>query len=721
MPDVRSNDQDADGDSLTVDVVTPPSHGSLEETGEGRFVFRPVAGFVGSDHFVYRVSDGRGGADTATVHLYVANRTYYVDPAGDDSRTGTSPEAAWRTLERAEAHLAGSRTAMPGDVVLLRRGAVFSGSLRIRASGVPGRPVVVGAYGEGARPVIQGSSGVTGWTRVSGSTYKAPAPGPPAYVYADGQRLTAARYPNTGWLRTDGGSRDHLLDAELTAPAGTYDGALVRIHSVNWAFETARVARHTRGRLDYEMPLRYYTAPNDWGYFLEGLQSMLDAPGEWWFDARAGELHVRFPDGREPASTDVRVANVARPLWVSGNHVVVDGLEVRHATEFAIALSYLNHHVVVRDCEVSEAFRGIRGFADDVAVLECDIHDTYDMAIGLDGLRNRVERNRIHHVSMAHGLGAPSWGHFGVALNGSDSVARHNEIDEVGYIALTVSGQNQILEENVVRRGCAILNDGAGISFDGTEGVTIRRNIVSETLGAPESMSSTQVNAWRIAFNIYFGDKNITNTTVEDNVVFDATTGIHIDHSLRSRGNAVTGNLVFGHRWGITFSDYSNYTLNDTGNNCRPAYDDRLLRNTVFSLGPEDRPLHILEVYCLDWVRWGEFDENRYLHPYSTSVVYRHDFQSPRAEWRPGMFGALHEHFTLDQWKAEPVGLDARSTGFDLPWRRDPTPDNVRLLVNPRRGARRVVLEGEWMGVDGTPVGPAVDLPPFTGRIVLRR
>ncbi|MCU1347750.1 MAG: hypothetical protein JWO56_780, partial [Acidobacteria bacterium] len=70
--DPRGNDFDPDGDPLTVTAVTSPSHGTATIILSGHYVeYQPDAGFVGTDTFIYTVSDGRGGAATATVTITV--------------------------------------------------------------------------------------------------------------------------------------------------------------------------------------------------------------------------------------------------------------------------------------------------------------------------------------------------------------------------------------------------------------------------------------------------------------------------------------------------------------------------------------------------------------------------------------------------------------------------------------------------------------------------
>ena len=77
--------------------------------------------------------------------------TYYVDcAAGSDAALGASPAAAWRTVAKVSAS-----TFAPGDAILLRRGAECVGTLSPKGSGEDGRPIRLGAYGEGRLPQVR--------------------------------------------------------------------------------------------------------------------------------------------------------------------------------------------------------------------------------------------------------------------------------------------------------------------------------------------------------------------------------------------------------------------------------------------------------------------------------------------------------------------------------------------------------------------------------------
>jgi DNA/RNA endonuclease G (NUC1) len=71
---VRANDGDVDGDTLTVTAVTQGTNGAVAITNSGVDVsYTPNANFFGTDSFTYTVSDGNGGSDTATVNITVTN------------------------------------------------------------------------------------------------------------------------------------------------------------------------------------------------------------------------------------------------------------------------------------------------------------------------------------------------------------------------------------------------------------------------------------------------------------------------------------------------------------------------------------------------------------------------------------------------------------------------------------------------------------------------
>jgi VCBS repeat-containing protein len=73
---VLANDTDANGDPLTVNLVSGPANGSLTLNADGSFSYTPDANFFGQDTFTYVANDGEFDSDPVTV-------TITVDPVND--------------------------------------------------------------------------------------------------------------------------------------------------------------------------------------------------------------------------------------------------------------------------------------------------------------------------------------------------------------------------------------------------------------------------------------------------------------------------------------------------------------------------------------------------------------------------------------------------------------------------------------------------------------
>ena len=71
---MRANDTvTAPIDVRTAELVAGPARGTLSFNADGSFTYTPAANFSGTDAFTYRLRDGIGVTNTATVTLNVAN------------------------------------------------------------------------------------------------------------------------------------------------------------------------------------------------------------------------------------------------------------------------------------------------------------------------------------------------------------------------------------------------------------------------------------------------------------------------------------------------------------------------------------------------------------------------------------------------------------------------------------------------------------------------
>jgi hypothetical protein len=72
VPGVLGNDDDADGDRMTIDVVQEPAHGNLNERDDGSFRYKAEKGFGGTDTWRYRVWDGFAWSNSVIVTMDVS-------------------------------------------------------------------------------------------------------------------------------------------------------------------------------------------------------------------------------------------------------------------------------------------------------------------------------------------------------------------------------------------------------------------------------------------------------------------------------------------------------------------------------------------------------------------------------------------------------------------------------------------------------------------------
>ena len=121
---VLTNDSDIDGDNVSVDnIVTQLAHGSIQINPNGTIQYTPAANFHGTDSFTYRVSDGKGGFDDATVSI-VVNSVNDAPVAVADSGTTTEDMAITLAVTTNDSDIDGDAVAVSRIATAPANGAV---------------------------------------------------------------------------------------------------------------------------------------------------------------------------------------------------------------------------------------------------------------------------------------------------------------------------------------------------------------------------------------------------------------------------------------------------------------------------------------------------------------------------------------------------------------------------------------------------------------------
>lgn len=573
--------------------------------------------------------------------------TYYVSPTGNDANAGTSTTAPWRTIDRVNQLGAGLNA---GDQVLFQRGGVYRGKLTISDSGTPGSPMVVGAYGTGADPVITGSVAVTGWTVYSGNIWQATVAQDVKYVYYDGALQTLARYPNTGWLRTDNASSTSTVDAALTQGSGYFTGATLVLRTTNWSYDTARVTAHTGTTLTHTSTGNTMGA-QQWGYFLRNKLNLLDAAGEWYYDKATDKLYIWCPSNANPNSHLVEAAVLDNGIYMGWQRHDwrIQNLQFRHQTDASLRMSG-TYNVEVSNCSFTDTYQTIRSTGSEQNFHHLTISDTYGTAVMLLDNNSTFAHCTLTDIALHPGLGESNWGYFGIRSTGSGMTFTDNEVTGTGYIGMVIE-QDALIERNVVKQALAILNDGGGIAIDNADGLVMRNNLVMDMVGNTESVAPEHTSFFPICHGIYFGNISIKNTLVQHNTVANCLgSGIHVDHTMVSTGNQIKDNVLFNNTVQLSISDFSN--CNGPGATAPyhvPAFNDVYTGNVMYALSVDQLCMRQYHVYSANWVDYGTFNNNYYFNPYNDRSILQFN-----------TYAGVMKYFSLERWQAE-RGEDAGS------------------------------------------------------------
>ncbi len=173
------NATDPDDDTLYWSVITPPLHGSATASGTGfskDIGYTPTANYNGSDSFIVRISDHKGGFASITVNVTITpvTDTYYVD------NTHSCLDAGAGTLIQPFCTIGkGASVAFAGDIVHVLFGT-YAETVTIPNSGVDGNPVTFEAD---AGVVVSGAAG----NSINGGAFRIVSK---SYIVVDGFTVT---------------------------------------------------------------------------------------------------------------------------------------------------------------------------------------------------------------------------------------------------------------------------------------------------------------------------------------------------------------------------------------------------------------------------------------------------------------------------------------------------------------------------------------------------
>lgn len=546
-----------------------------------------------------------GAAAAALCAVTAHAATYYVNTnSWGDSNPGTSSVFPWKTIAKVNS------TAVAGDTVLFYRGGVWNETLQVKSG------ITYGAYGSNSpKPVISGSRDVSGltWTRYqpdkniwvavtngSGANIET---GAIRHLHLNGMRLTRARYPNAGQGQftnsTSGGSRYNKVTASadyLTLSVGTNAvlagkdlvGATAFVRTVGsdlfeytvagWKAGSSTALSLTPKSLldDWNLVLQYPITENT-GYWLENKLWMLDAAGEWYFEAGTGtnpvnKLYVWMPNGASPAGQGLQASSQTSAMVAqNASNFSVSDIEVRETLGDAISMKGINTATLERIDVKRSGRRGMSVWdSSNVTIRTVNIQDSYGNGLWLGDARGgatasqpvinaNVSYSTINN-SGQNGLGMPGV-HLGIG--GSFTYNTVSNSASAGIIAQS----GTTIQFNTVLNSCSDFEDCGGIYVAQPQNDPIK---LSNTPGTAPYTAVKASNNMVINGNIV-----VTGNANPDGTPHDGpgdVRGIYLDDFVN--GVTVSNNYVSGMRYGIM--------LHTTFNN--HIQGNRLIGNRSFNL-----------------------------------------------------------------------------------------------------------------------------------------
>lgn len=320
-------------------------------------------------------------------------------------------------------------------------------------------------------------------------------------VFVDGERMTAARWPNEGWatiekhvdrgtMRNDGSVGDALGHKKKGAEkkeeprGGTFKFAGDR--PLRWA-KAPRVWLHGFWCFDWydsvipvekicaESNTITFAAMHTYGvrqgnpsprrWRAVHLLEELDAPGEFFADGESKRLYM-IPKG-DLAGKRVSVAGRHYPLVSvsKAKHLRLAGLRIEEGYAQGVTVEG-SSRVEITDCRITNVrLQGVTVTGSEKCrVAGCDVTETGTGGVRLEGgdrkklVRgdNVVEDTLVRNFSQ-HCLTYAS----GVHLIGVGNTARHCEISGAPHMAVGVYGNDHLFEYNVVSNVCMSSDDAA--------------------------------------------------------------------------------------------------------------------------------------------------------------------------------------------------------------------------------------------------------------------
>ncbi len=415
----------------------------------------------------------------------------YVAPTGSDANAGTQSQP-FATLQRAQQAVRQMRVKGQGTTVVLRGGTYYLPDtlvLTAQDSGTEQAPIVWRAA-EGETPIISGGGkwSLT-WSPYRGGIMQAkvPAEFKTDQLFVNGEPAVLARYPNfdAQARNFNGTAADSISRQRAARWADPKGGFIHSLHGAAWGSLHYQITgKDAAGNLTYEGGWQNNrpTGIHDSVRFVENIFEELDAPGEWFLNAKNKTLYFYPPVGLDLARATIETVRLRHLLECRGDaanpvrFVRFQGLTFRHA-----ARTFME----TREPLLRSDWRIYRGGAvfftgvEDCTLDDCLLDQLGGNAVFVSNYARRIALRGCHFDNL---------GGSAVAFVGDPGAVRDARYDEnLAALDKTAGPRTPNYPADCLVEDCLIHHIGrvekqvAGVEIAMAQGITVRHCSIYDT------------------------------------------------------------------------------------------------------------------------------------------------------------------------------------------------------------------------------------------------
>jgi len=602
---------------------------------------------------------------------FVSATNYYVSSSlGNDTYTGKSTSAAWKTITKVNSMM---NIFVAGDSVLFKRGDVFTEQLNITKSGTSANKIVFAAYGTGANPMLNTAVTLSGWTVTSNpniwvANYTGTLP-EVRFVTINDKIQQIGRYPDTtapndGFLYNDEcWDNNKFRDATLPVTTQNWTGATVVMYTKPYRIEGVKIIKHQLDTI-FTNPT---TAPIHVGYshIIQNHLATLTTQGEWYFDKTAKKIYLFSTSN--PSSLKVQASATKYGMLLSSGitGISIKNFSFQNADSIAVSITSGNY-ISVDNCIFTNTLYGVwMVSSSNIIVTNSRFTDIYNISVGstYSSLYLTVSNNYIRRNFLNPGMSDVTNNAYKAAINlyCTSAVISYNDIDSCGYIGVYYNGWGNTISHNKIGNFNMKMFDGGGIYSFGTWsyvpslGISkygnnlIEYNYIHDgigyLLGTNEGDSynrrpgiyNDQLTEYNtVRRNVLYNTHGILlasnhHHTVTENTIYnsDAFNSAHPDRLTismepTSAYQTITKNTFYNSTFKITFNPYNGFSVGRAKDTIPPMTNQghRVTQNIFYSSrNTRQLPLTFTNGYKNYKQLFGVCDSNYYLQPFALDTM----------------------------------------------------------------------------------------------------